>query len=218
VQDYLLCGDCEQRLGTDEQWVVEHCYRGPGEFKLQTTLRRSPLVRKLTNGLVLSAVKPDIDLAKIARFAASIFWRASVHTWTIRGHTLEGTPLGKKYEEDFRLYILGEADFPAGTALWVGVSNEDDPPLLLNAPVGAREATYHHHSFVIPGMVFDLFVGSQISIESQGGCIVRGPQNPIHLLDNLDDVMRQWATSSKNTRMSPGLQKLKKKDLAKERG
>jgi hypothetical protein len=66
-------------------------------------------------------------------------------------------------------------------------------------------------------MVFDLFVGSQISIECQRGCIVRGPQNPIHLLDNLDDVMRQWATSFKNTRMSPGLQKLTKKHLATER-
>jgi hypothetical protein len=217
VQDYLLCSDCEQRLGTDEQWVVEHCYRGPGEFKLQTTLRRSPVVERLTNGLVLSAVSPDVDLTKIARFAASIFWRASVHTWIIHGHTLEGTPLGKKYEEDFRRYILGEAHFPASTALWVGVSNEDNPALLVNAPVGAREATYHHHSFVIPGMVFDLFVGSRIPIHLERGCMVHGQQNPIYLLDNLNDVMRQWATSFKNTRMSQGLKKLKEKDLATKR-
>jgi hypothetical protein len=51
----------------------------------------------------------------ISYFAASMFWRASVHDWNNRAD--EPIQLGP-YEEQFRKYLMEESDFPVDCALW----------------------------------------------------------------------------------------------------
>lgn len=55
---------------------------------------------------------PEIDSAKIAYFALSIFWRASIHTWKADNGEEISLDLGKQYNEDVRRYLLGETEIP----------------------------------------------------------------------------------------------------------
>jgi hypothetical protein len=184
VADYLLCADCEHRFQAQgEDWVLQHCWRSPADFKLHSILTRSaaPVLASPQMKLFAAGRIPSIDCSSLIYFAASVFWRASAHRWHFGKHAVKQSPLGAKYEEEFRQFLLGTCAFPMKATLWVSVL-ESPNSVVAGAtlfPWAERKDGHHLHKFVIPGIGFDLFVGSQMPQQMQQMSITANPNRII---------------------------------------
>src|ERR1700751_4466866 len=82
-QEYLLCRDCEQRFSRNgEQYVMELAHT-KGKLPLLEMLEQIPKANAEFGRTKAydEAITPHIDRNKLAYFALSVFWRASVITW-----------------------------------------------------------------------------------------------------------------------------------------
>jgi len=173
----LLCDDCEKRLSDNgENWVLQHCPRR-GNFKLASILdAESPSETSSDTKVYLAGHIPQIDVAALAYFGTSVFWRGSIHAWNDNGSI--PVSLGP-FAESFRRYLLGEEPFPTHAALWVAVREKSQVERLTFAPVGGRAGNFHSHRFPMPGFGFTLFTGKNIPENVRGACIVHGSGNPL---------------------------------------
>ncbi len=76
---------------------------------------------------------PEVNIPALTYFAASIFWRGSIHPWKSDG--TRPVPLGP-YEEPLRQYLLGEADFPEEMTLSVVVRMPSEISHFTYEPLG----------------------------------------------------------------------------------
>jgi hypothetical protein len=127
VTDYVFCHDCEQRLCKNgENYVMPLVTKRNGDFPLLEMLNAIPPTAKTARWKVYSAADtPALDRAKIAYFAVSLFWRASVHTWEEESGEKVRIDLGKKYNEEIRKYLLGESAMPSRGNLLVAVCSDE---------------------------------------------------------------------------------------------
>ena len=191
VKTYLLCPTCEQRLNQNgEKWVLRHCYRGKKAFRLQDILKAAtPLWPDDPDKdfLVFAASQiPAIDVAKLAYFGVSVFWRAAVCSWRTPTGVLQ-LQLGP-YEEAFRQYLGGGSVFPPNAALWVTVSASEEPPEVIFAPAMLRRETYRQFRFVIQGITFQLFTGARIPPMIRNSCLVHSPGNLLFFASLVDEA------------------------------
>ena len=168
VSSPFLCADCELRFSVNgENFVVTQCAKRDGSFNLRKLLQTvSPLSYYNKDGFALYDVQGLLcdKVEQYLYFAASIFWRASAHTWKFGSRQVGKISLGDTYQEQFRLYLLGESTFPQNARVYVHVSSETQVPLTVaTVPTTSRMDTAHRHKFCIPGMLFILFLGSNIS-------------------------------------------------------
>jgi len=113
LKAHLFCRDCEQRLNRQgEKWVLSNCLKKDGSFPLASFLAsRLPDIFSDTNPtrVYFAAKIPEIDCPALAYFAASMFWRGSIHGWSEDGAI--PVKLGP-FQESFRQYLIGQEDFP----------------------------------------------------------------------------------------------------------
>ncbi|HEV2199223.1 MAG TPA: hypothetical protein VGR73_05350 [Bryobacteraceae bacterium] len=187
TRDYLLCCNCEQRLSRGgENWFLRNCWQDGGLFPLKSTLETiAPTLVGQRFKMYCTASISAIDKNAFAYFAASEFWRASVHRWP----DAKGIRLGP-YEEDLRKYLMGEAPFPEDCALWVSISDTTTPMTgLVLSPYGDRHGPCHAYKLVVLGVGFNLLVGKRIPQQGREMCFVRGVGNPIFRTDMLEDAL-----------------------------
>lgn len=168
VSSPFLCADCELRFSVNgENYVVTQCAKRNGSFKLRELLQgASPLCVDDKNQTAVYDVQRLLDTKadQYLYFAASVFWRASAHSWKMGGEQVGKICLGEKYQEQFRLYLFGEAIFPQNARVYVHVSSETQVPLTVTTvPTTFRMGSAHRHKFCIPGVLFVLFLGSKVS-------------------------------------------------------
>ena len=127
IKDYVLCRDCEQRFSKNgEDYVMRLVTKRDGKFPLLDMLNAIPPTMKMPKWSTYSASQtPEIDRAKIAYFALSVFWRASVHTWEQESGEKVRIDLGGKYNEEIRRYLLGETAIPARASLLVAACTDE---------------------------------------------------------------------------------------------
>ena len=168
LKSYLLCEDCEQRFrARGEDWVMANCYRGPSNFRLKRVLEAHGPFGSNQNGQ-LFAVRDiaDVHIHELIYFASSVFWKAGAETWR-RSKKPIHIELGK-YLEHLRLYLLDESTFPKDMALHVWVScwdidaKESRLSAVCHPPQSDRIEGVRSHKFGIPGLSFQLMVGSNI--------------------------------------------------------
>lgn len=169
ISSPFLCAGCEARLSVNgENYVMTQCVRRRGQFKLRKLLKTAtPLCvideKEIEVYDVRSLLKKNID--RYLYFAASIFWRASAHDWKMGNKKVGGIRLGGEYQEQFRVYLLGEAGFPQNARIHVHVSSETTVPLSAAAiPTTYRLDRAHRHKFYIPGVLFILFLGYDAAV------------------------------------------------------
>jgi hypothetical protein len=171
----LLCCKCEQRLSKyGENWVLRHCLRNDGSFSLASNLasRAPDVASETTTTRVYCPSKiPKIDISALAYFAASIFWRGSIHPWN-DDDSIPGN-LGP-FREQFRQYLMGEKAFPKDCALWVVVREGKEISRLTYVPVGERKGKFHLYNFPMPGLAFSIMVSKNIPANYRQRCFVRG--------------------------------------------
>lgn len=156
----LFCAECEQVLSANgERYVVGGCFRPDGSFPIRSTLlSATPAEVDGRDALYLGSKIPGLSLGPLVFFAISVLWRASVHAWAVPASSPLQNPLGR-YEEEFRLFLLGHAKLPPYARLMLWVSSEADPPRMISFPEQRNHGGYHTHFFYIPGLHFILIVG-----------------------------------------------------------
>ena len=104
----------------------------------------------------------DTKVDQYLYFAASVFGRASARSWKMGDEQVGKICLGEEYQEQFRLYLFGQAAFPKNARVYVRVSSETQVPLTVTTvPTTFRMGRAHRHKFCIPGVRFILFLGKR---------------------------------------------------------
>jgi hypothetical protein len=164
----LLCQDCEQRFSRNgERYVLAQCARRDS-FPLRDTLRRlTPVDTAVVQGKICRLYEVGSALGahfeEYLYFAASVFWRTGARTWVSGWRQFS---LGVACQEQFRLYLLGKAEWPGNARLVVHVSSDKRvdyaiEPVSASAKVGTEMIP--RHKFYIPGILFILFIGAPMT-------------------------------------------------------
>jgi len=156
VKDYVLCHDCEQRFTKNgEDYVMRLVTKRDGRFPLLDALNEipTPLKTPKSTGYTV-AQTPAIDREKIAYFALSIFWRASVHTWTQENGEKISIELGKKYNDEIRRYLLGETAIPRHANLLVAVCTDEESQKTFFAPEENQKVKDRSFGVMVRGLFF----------------------------------------------------------------
>ncbi|MGH9775981.1 MAG: hypothetical protein ACRD50_13660 [Candidatus Acidiferrales bacterium] len=194
VSDYLLCRDCEQRLNQNgEDWFLKFCWR-KDQFALATTLETARHHKILHSQVKVyhAAEIPQVNMTALTYFAASMYWRASVHQWQIAGAKSQPIQLGP-YQELLRKFLMRKAQFPSNCILLVFVpENKTAVTGVSLTPYGGRIDSHHAYNLVVLGVGFRLLVGKQISSKLRSMCFVTGVGNPILRTDNLEGAIKTW--------------------------
>ncbi len=184
----LLCARCEERFNNGgERWIMQNCFRGPGEFCLLDALTAAKPYARLSGDCMLyaGAKIPAINMDAIVYFATSMVWRAAARTWSSH-HNRDQVDLGS-YREDFRLYLLGENAFPPSAVVWVNIWPA--PVKLAFQPRTLPGQGYRHHNFLIPGMTFHVFVGKRLPFGLRMGCAAASPERTVFLSNEMNSAM-----------------------------
>lgn len=193
VTSRLLCTECEARFDHyGEAWVMRHCYRGRGVFRLREILRESAPVVQDPEMLVYSASEfPAIEVGQLVYFCSSVFWRASVREWSLFGEKFEPINLGNKYQEELRRYLLGEDAFPDTATASIFVSQLNKPLLTFSFPESFRFNSRHTHQMHIPGISFVLTMGKELYSTWLTNCVFRSPLHPLYVSKLFDQAVQK---------------------------
>jgi len=172
IKEYMLCNDCEQRMGRDEDYVSRLAYQEDGTLGLTQNLPKGSMFRAggpYARGVSLS----HLDCSAIARFAASVFWRAHV----AEKQKISSLKLWKPQVEALRRYVLRERPLPYQMCLTVFalVDGEELTSVhsgTLTTPATAKRGDNSLHQFVVAGLLFNLTTGTQSTPRL---CLACGP-------------------------------------------
>ena len=78
--------------------------------------------------------------------------------------------LGTTYQEQFRLYLLGESEWPRNARLMIHVSSGELLDIITD-PAGVRIEAIHRYKFCVPGILFILFVGATVPRDHDNGAL-----------------------------------------------
>lgn len=178
VSDYVLCEACEQLFSRNgESYVSKLVYDGT-DFPLLDKMSVALTVTEETNLLVYSANAMGLNVGKIAYFALSVFWRASVHSWATIGSQRTSVSLGA-CEEPIRKFLLGKGPFPADIAVVVHACSDHGSKGLIFFPTAAIGSTYATYSILVRGVYFRLLTGLTPRAHGRRLCIVNSPRHVI---------------------------------------
>jgi hypothetical protein len=217
----LLCRSCEQRFSANgEKWILENGYRLKGPSRIFQALNTAKSVCQHSWTLYAGNEVDALDMDKITYFGASVFWRASAGSWEIAGKKRRLIDLGNRYQEDLRAFLAGEAAFPERMVLWSAVCRTADPPPVISFPtgeiVGEGFASYHRHTFDIPGLSYMLFVGNRIPDRVRELCIATSVRRFIFFSPVEEIIQRNAASVFAKSPPSPSLRKMHRKISGEE--
>jgi len=156
ITDYVFCRDCEHRLNVNgEDYVMRLVSKQNLDFPLLDVLQAVPATVKHAEGETYSAADtPTINRDKIAYFAISVFWRASIHTWQLENGTKVKIDLGAKYNEELRQHLMGLTAVPKNVSLQLVVCSDKLNRGVFFAPAENQKKKDRTFIFVARGMLF----------------------------------------------------------------
>jgi hypothetical protein len=169
-QQPLLCPRCERRFNDlGERWTLGQMRKGNGSFRLRRWVVGNPADLDVS-GIALHPGPPRTEYA--VYFAASVVWRAAASDWRVDDCTFSRIELGP-YEDRLARYLRGESDFPATAAIWICVLTHPLATQLVQLPTIQRQGRIRKCSFVIPGLQFLCWFGSELPAECLQACAHR---------------------------------------------
>jgi hypothetical protein len=202
ASDYLLCRKCEVRFQQNgEEWLMRN---GPrkGRFPLRDALCRSPNKTSISSGdLYKEPYDSAFNLESLIYFAASVFWRSSVHHWRGFEHLMSRAKLPERLQEQFRLFLLHEDQFPTDVALLISITATQVYPHLTHpSPMQRALATTPElagFAFMIPGLQFRLHCENVP--EQMKAVSVALPPHAILVTDRIEQEIRTSAEKLRST-------------------
>ncbi|HEY2903516.1 MAG TPA: hypothetical protein VGL59_23230 [Polyangia bacterium] len=160
----MLCRDCEQRLSPDENYVSRIAYQDDGSLGLTRMMTSTPMLKlQLPDGRghFRAAKIESLDGPAIARFAASVFWRAHVAT----RQKVDSLKLWNPQAEALRLFIRGEAPLPPRSCFSLVVTVDGEQLTSVHSttssvPASGRRGHDGFHQFIAAGLLFNLSLGN----------------------------------------------------------
>jgi hypothetical protein len=193
IKDYVLCHDCEQRFNRNgEDYVMRLVTKRNGQFPLLDTLNATAttLIGKKWTAYTASQT-PSIDRAKIAYFALSVFWRASVHTWVQESGEKTRIDLGTKYNEEIRRFLLGETPIPKNTNLLVAVCIDEESQKTFFVPGENEKVKDRSFGVMVRGLFFYFRITRTPALWQARLSMVNTPHEPISMWNCFEqDVWR----------------------------
>lgn len=180
---HLLCFDCEQIFSKYETYFGRITAHNLQILKTNISVYADP---NISHGVL----SEDIDTNQIVKFGASIIWRFSVLS--------QGVKLGK-YEEAFRKYLIGEADFPSNAAIHIALVDDSitniRPTSIASVPKSTRTQGQWIHHFMFCGIAFRLNVGGQLNPILKIICLnASNPNKYIMQIKNLSEFTNAYET------------------------
>jgi hypothetical protein len=128
---------------------------------------------------------PGIDRRKLAYFGISVFWRASVATWKdARGFPDIQIELGRKYNEELRRFLLGEAEIPRLAFLVVYVCSDSASARQSFAPANnGKTKVGRLTGFAVRGIEFIFGIGKAVPVYQRNLSLTNSKSQWIHLKD-----------------------------------
>ena len=130
-----------------------------------------------------------LDPEPFAYFTLSLAWRSAVHSWTLPdGDKTIPFSLGE-YEEPVRRYLLGEAPFPAETAVLL-TACRDGARKDWVSPTGGptRVPGCIAYNTIIYGLNFVVWFGPSIPTGLRNLCCYSSPTRPLLVTPDCSDV------------------------------
>jgi hypothetical protein len=205
ISDYLLCRKCEERFNSrGENWVLARLARDGVSPLYDALSRLQPVTTYGGDALYATLNCADIDTEKLVYFAMSVFWKASVRSWThLRAEI--GIRLGK-YEEPLRKWLMDEDSFPRNMVIMICIPPTSKAFAGTYGPRGWKNLPYHVYRFYVPGIEFTLCVGRQIPKDVVATCSQNSSENFVFsspdVVKNAKDAFRYLRRES---RVSPKL-------------
>jgi hypothetical protein len=106
---------------------------------------------------------PAIDRDKLAYFAISVFWRASIHTWELESGEKVKIELGAKYNEELRNYLRGATPVPRNVSLQVVVCSDQLNRATFFAPAENQKHKDRTFIFVARGIMYFFRVSNTLA-------------------------------------------------------
>jgi hypothetical protein len=131
-------------------------------------------------GMYNTASVQEIDGAKITYFISSILWRGSVHQWRWGKDRVDSPSLGKKYEEEFRRYLLNLSDFPQNAVVMIALISNPEWRGSVDIPKRKRlqDGVWGFKTTML-GVSFNVFIGNSLNQATRNACLYRSPQKYI---------------------------------------
>jgi hypothetical protein len=191
VRDYLLCRDCEQLFNKNgEHWVMQQVYNGK-RFPLFDRLKLALHVYASPTLPAYSGTAVGIDTGKLAYFALSVLWRASVHKWVMDGQTIS-ISLGV-YEEVIRKFLFGETAFPLDVIVITTVCTDALSRESSYVPCLVPENSFTAYAFLTRGINFRVLVGNNLTSQIRELCCVTGAKKLIFVTSCEDKSFNAFA-------------------------
>jgi hypothetical protein len=190
IKQHLLCFDCEQRFSKAEKYALRVCNRGRGKFRLRDAVGASVPTPEDADVTVISTIgNKNVDIPTLVYFASTVFWRASVFPWRMYGADM-AIDLGRRYEEEFRQYLLGEAEFPANASMWIILALSEHPHfLIVSTPKLFNKDEWYQYECGIPGLLFHLFLGKRVSTVIREMCSMRSPEQNVYVAKQTEQML-----------------------------
>ena len=156
IKTYLLCSDCEQRFSElGESWSASCSLQLDGSFPLRDLLQqRAPAYVGSESLWYLGAMYPELRVKELNYFAASVFWRGAVNSWT-KKNTGPELSLPGQVVEDLRLFLLADSELPDRLSMILEVHRH--PEAMFNFPRGSSHAERGTWlTFTVYGLTFYL--------------------------------------------------------------
>lgn len=178
----LLCKDCEKRFSDKGEAPVGRLWSTRAGFPLLEKLRNS---RQIFDGMYDGNCLSHVDRSALVYFPASVIWRSSIWPHNVAGH--KGT-LGRKYEENFRSFLMGDSDLEKVKIL-VRINNSPKPSdaQLMSLPSFTKDMGGRRHEFHLLGLHFNLIVGQ--SSEAFDSVFDELSSNLLLMTENIKDAM-----------------------------
>lgn len=207
VTAFLLCRECEDRLNRDgENWLLPKLATIGQKFPFYDLLVTVPPDTAEDGSAAYACSRNDkIGFRKLTNFAVGVFWKASVHSWE-DGKTEPIIDLAK-YRESFRLFLMREGPFPERAYLTIGVTPPEKAVIGFNLPMLRGTHPYHHYLFYVPGIIFALGVGKQVTAEHKQTCFFSDPLHPIIVADLSQDIYKLVGRRTRRAVKSQEVQK-----------
>jgi hypothetical protein len=192
LQDYLLCQECERRFSErGENWIARQVHNGR-DFPLLDRLNVAIPLHATPRLQIFSGADAGIDTGKLAYFALSVMWRASVHRWLMPDGMTTSIDLGT-HQEPIRRFLLGESEFPTHVVVVVTAWTDWVSQSTVFPPSAVPENPLTVFSSLVRGIGFRVLVGTDLPPEIREVCCYASAKKVIFAANSEDKSAHAWS-------------------------